>query len=152
MIYHSPLTTLTILRVSRSHYRLLWSAVTLITNINGNAVLPRVVAVSGTIRKLQNAAIVYHRNVTARVLAVALDGKGMFNADTAKCSDALICRCVGSWRRDQEAGWRLGEGAGADKRAGGLRWLICLYDIHGLTKCHEFSICCTYCVFCLGRT
>lgn len=76
VIYYSPLTTLTIMRIARSHYRLLWSAITLITSLNGQAVLPRVVAVSGTIKKLQNAAIVYHRNITARVLAVALDGKG----------------------------------------------------------------------------
>ena len=73
MIYHSPLTSLTIIRIARPHYRLVWSAITLLNSINGQAVLPRVVAVSGTIKKLQNAAIAYHRGVTARALAVALE-------------------------------------------------------------------------------
>lgn len=76
VIYHSPLTTLTILRIARPHYRLLWSAITLLTTLNGQQVIPRVIVVSGTIKKLQNAAIAYHRNVTAGVLAVALDSKG----------------------------------------------------------------------------
>ena len=120
MIYHSPLTTLTILRISRSHYRLLWSAVTLITNINGNAVLPRVVAVSGTIRKLQNAAIVYHRNVTARVLAVSLDGKGSFDYLLISMTLGADGRTNGTWRRDEAARQCLGEGEDADWRSGGL--------------------------------
>ncbi|CAK9781426.1 hypothetical protein CC85DRAFT_282753 [Cutaneotrichosporon oleaginosum] len=70
--YHSPLTTLTILRVARPHYRLLWAAITLLTSIGGVAVLPRVVAVSGTIKKLQAAAIVHHRRVTAAAVAALL--------------------------------------------------------------------------------
>ena len=78
VIYHSPLTTLTILRIARQHYRLLWSAITFLTSVQGQAVLPRVVAVSGTIKKLQNTAIVYHRQVTGRMMAVALEREGKF--------------------------------------------------------------------------
>ncbi|GMK55557.1 hypothetical protein CspeluHIS016_0206130 [Cutaneotrichosporon spelunceum] len=70
--YHSSLTTLTILRVARPHYRLLWAAITLLTSVGGVAVLPRVVAVSGTIKKLQAAAIVHHRRVTAAAVATLL--------------------------------------------------------------------------------
>ncbi|RSH77774.1 uncharacterized protein EHS24_002833 [Apiotrichum porosum] len=69
VIYHSSLTTLTILRIARPHYRVIWAALTLCTNINGVPVLPRVIAVSGTIKKLQSAAIVYHRKVTATAIA-----------------------------------------------------------------------------------
>ena len=79
VIYHSPLTTLTIIRVARPHYRLVWSSITLLTRFSNQPVLPRVVAVSGTIKKLQNAAIVYHRAVTARALAVALDQAGVWD-------------------------------------------------------------------------
>ncbi len=72
MSYHSPLTTLTIIRVARPHYRLLWAAITLLTSVGGVGVLPRVVAVSGTIKKLQAAAIVHHRRVTAAAVATLL--------------------------------------------------------------------------------
>lgn len=74
VIYHSPLTTLTILRISRAHYRTLWASLTLLREINHHATIPRVVAVSGTIKKLQNRAIAYHRLVTAQHLAAVLEG------------------------------------------------------------------------------
>lgn len=74
VLYHSPLTTLTLLRIARPHYRTLWAAVTLLREIKGVAICPRVVAVSGTIKKLQNRAITYHRAVTAQILSVALEG------------------------------------------------------------------------------
>lgn len=73
VVYHSPLTTLTILRVARPHYRLLWAAITLLTSVGAKAVLPRVVAVSGTIKKLQAQAIVHHRRVTAAAVAALLN-------------------------------------------------------------------------------
>lgn len=72
VVYHSPLTTLTIIRVARQHYRLLWGAITMLRSVDGVAVLPRVVAVSGTIKKLQSAAIVHHRRVTAAAVATLL--------------------------------------------------------------------------------
>lgn len=71
-MYHSPITTLTIIRIARPHYRLIWAALTLITEIGGRRVLPRVVAVSGTIKKLQSAAIVHHRRVTTGAVAMLL--------------------------------------------------------------------------------
>jgi ribonuclease P/MRP protein subunit POP5 len=74
VIYHSPQTTLTIFRVSRAHYRTLWAATTLLRTLNGHPIVPRVVAVSGTIKKLQNRAIAYHRLVTAQMLSAVLAG------------------------------------------------------------------------------
>lgn len=47
--YFSPTTSLAILRISRDHYRLAWSAINLITEIEGIRVVPRVIAVSGTL-------------------------------------------------------------------------------------------------------
>ena len=77
MIYHSTLTTLTILRVARQHYRLVWAGMTLLTSIGGQGVLPRVLAVSGTIKKLQNRAVGYHRLVTGQMLMAAADRAGL---------------------------------------------------------------------------
>ncbi|KAI9635080.1 Rpp14/Pop5 family-domain-containing protein [Dioszegia hungarica] len=74
VIYHSPHTTLTILRVARPHYRTLWASLTLLREMNGQPIIPRVVAISGTIKKLQNRAIAYHRLVTAQMLSAALAG------------------------------------------------------------------------------
>ncbi|BEI85117.1 hypothetical protein CcaverHIS002_0505180 [Cutaneotrichosporon cavernicola] len=79
--YHSSLTTLTLLRVARPHYRLLWAAITLLTTVGGVAVLPRVLAVSGTIKKLQAAAIVHHRRVTAAAVAALLKEGSKGEAD-----------------------------------------------------------------------
>lgn len=42
--------------------------------MNGQPIIPRVVAISGTIKKLQNRAIAYHRLVTAQMLSAALAG------------------------------------------------------------------------------
>ncbi|OCF33246.1 ribonuclease P/MRP protein subunit POP5 [Kwoniella heveanensis BCC8398] len=87
VLYHSPLTTLTFLRIARNHYRLLWSALTFLTtlpssspksqsyqlsfnNTNANiAVIPRVIAVSGTIRRLQNRGISYHRSIVGSIIS-----------------------------------------------------------------------------------
>lgn len=71
VLYHSPLTTLTLIRIARPHVRTLWAALTLLRSVDGTPVLPRVVAVSGTIKKLQNRAIAYHRLVTATMLEAA---------------------------------------------------------------------------------
>ncbi|RSH92599.1 hypothetical protein EHS25_008044 [Saitozyma podzolica] len=71
VLYHSPLTTLTLIRIARPHVRTLWAALTLLRSVEGTPVLPRVIAVSGTIKKLQNRAIAYHRLVTATMLEAA---------------------------------------------------------------------------------
>ncbi|KAK8865788.1 hypothetical protein IAR55_000935 [Kwoniella newhampshirensis] len=71
VLYHSPLTTITFCRIARPHYRLLWSALTFITALNGHPVIPRVIGVSGTIRKMQNRGIAYHREVVGRLLSAS---------------------------------------------------------------------------------
>ena len=65
MIYHSPLTTLTIIRVSRPHLPLLHSSIVLLRSINGRAVIPRVIGVSGTIKRCCHRGMVHHRVVSA---------------------------------------------------------------------------------------
>lgn len=73
MIYHSPLTTLTFLRVARPHYRLLWSALTFITSLENIPAIPRVIAISGTIKKLQNRGIAYHRAMVGALISAGVD-------------------------------------------------------------------------------
>ncbi|WRT64022.1 uncharacterized protein IL334_000949 [Kwoniella shivajii] len=80
VIYHSPLTTLTFIRIARPYYRLIWSALTFLTVLGSKSVIPRVVGVSGTIRKLQNRGISYHRLVIGQLIAhIAQDGVGLSN-------------------------------------------------------------------------
>ena len=58
--YFSPATSTFILRVSRSHYRLAWAAMSLMTKVpvpDGKNCVFRVVRVSGTIRKAEEEAI-----------------------------------------------------------------------------------------------
>jgi ribonuclease P/MRP protein subunit POP5 len=69
VIYHSPLTSMTLIRIARPHIRILHAAITLLTTIDGRAVLPRVVGVSGTVKKAQGRIMVYHRAVIAQMLA-----------------------------------------------------------------------------------
>ncbi|KAJ9114387.1 hypothetical protein QFC20_001530 [Naganishia adeliensis] len=70
--YYSPTTSLCIIRVAREHVRTAWTGLTFINNIGGQPVIPRVVAVSGTIKKLHFAAIRYSREITALYLAHTL--------------------------------------------------------------------------------
>ncbi|GAA5938061.1 RNA-binding protein POP5 [Sporobolomyces koalae] len=55
--YLSPSTMTMIIRVSREHYQTLWASLTLLRKIGGKPVIVRVTHVSGTIRKVQHAAI-----------------------------------------------------------------------------------------------
>ncbi|OWZ69191.1 hypothetical protein AYX14_01042 [Cryptococcus neoformans] len=73
VIYHSPLTTLTFLRIARPHYRLLWSALTFMTSLGNTSVIPRVIAISGTIKKLQNRGIAYHRAMVGALISAGVD-------------------------------------------------------------------------------
>jgi ribonuclease P/MRP protein subunit POP5 len=75
VIYHSPLTSMTLIRIARPHIRILHAAITLLTTIDGRAVLPRVVGVSGTVKKAQGRIMVYHRAVIAQMLARFDEGK-----------------------------------------------------------------------------
>ncbi|ODO11852.1 hypothetical protein I350_00636 [Cryptococcus amylolentus CBS 6273] len=79
VIYHSPLTTLTFIRIARHHYRLLWSAITLLTTLGPNNVpiIPRVLAVSGTIKKLQNTGTAYHRAVVGQLVSAGVSGAAL---------------------------------------------------------------------------
>jgi RNase P/RNase MRP subunit POP5 len=70
--YYSPTTSLCIIRVAREHIRTAWTGLTFVNNIAGQPCIPRVVAVSGTIKKLHFAAIRYSREVTALYLAHTL--------------------------------------------------------------------------------
>lgn len=91
MIYHSPFTTLTMIRIARQHYRLVWAAITFTTSINSTRVVPRVVAVSGTIKKLQNRAISHHRLVTAQVLGgIGEHGKERMYQEGVKVEEEVL--------------------------------------------------------------
>ncbi|KZO98935.1 hypothetical protein CALVIDRAFT_535035 [Calocera viscosa TUFC12733] len=65
--YYSPVTNLCIIRVARDHYRTAWAGVTLLTSLNGETCIPRVVHCSGTIKQAQIAAIKYDRELIARM-------------------------------------------------------------------------------------
>jgi hypothetical protein len=95
--YHSPLTSLTIMRVARPHYRLIWGAVTLLTSLTGRPVLPRVVAVSGTIKKLQSAAVVHHRRDTAvAIAALVAQGECEWGSESEATSKVASFACEGA--------------------------------------------------------
>ncbi len=51
--YISPLTSTVIIRVSSDHFRMLWFALSMITELEGRGVIIRVKKVSGTIRKCE---------------------------------------------------------------------------------------------------
>lgn len=59
--YLSPHTQILILRVAREHLRTIWAALTLLRRVGGHEVLCRVLHVSGTIRKIQHAAMAHDR-------------------------------------------------------------------------------------------
>jgi hypothetical protein len=60
---------MTLIRIARPHIRTLHAAITLLSTVDGRAVLPRVVGVSGTVKKAQGRIMVYHRAVIAQMLA-----------------------------------------------------------------------------------
>ncbi|EIW72639.1 hypothetical protein M231_06539 [Tremella mesenterica] len=72
VIYHSPLTSLTILRIARPHVQTLHTGITLLSltppSNRDVRLVPRVIGLSGTIRKCQNRAIANHRWVVACLL------------------------------------------------------------------------------------
>lgn len=55
--YFSPQTSKGIVRVSRDHYRLVWTVLTLMKELRGRPVVIRVVRVGGTIKKVEKEAI-----------------------------------------------------------------------------------------------
>ncbi|KAK0745093.1 Rpp14/Pop5 family-domain-containing protein [Apiosordaria backusii] len=79
--YFSPATSTFILRVSRSHYRLVWAALSFMQTLpakNGRPCIFRVVRVSGTMRKVEQEAI---RRARLLVLAAKDELKGMSSSD-----------------------------------------------------------------------
>ncbi|KAH7928308.1 hypothetical protein BV22DRAFT_1103075 [Leucogyrophana mollusca] len=69
--YFSPTTNVAIIRVARDHHSIAWGAVTLLTSIAGQRLIPNVVHLSGTIKHAQLAAIQHNRQVVARFRALA---------------------------------------------------------------------------------
>ncbi|CAG8781205.1 25242_t:CDS:2 [Racocetra persica] len=57
--YYSPHTNIGLLRVSRDHYRIVWCALTFITQINSRTCTIRVLHVGGTIKQCQTSVIEY---------------------------------------------------------------------------------------------
>ncbi|CAG7849370.1 SubName: Full=Related to FMP40-Found in Mitochondrial Proteome {ECO:0000313/EMBL:CCA78086.1} [Serendipita indica DSM 11827] len=80
--YYSPTTSLCIIRVGREHVRIAKAAVTLLTELEGTAIIPIVLHTSGTIKKLQLAAIEHNRLVVARFRARGYKANKGFTGDT----------------------------------------------------------------------
>ncbi|KAI2466242.1 Rpp14 family protein [Annulohypoxylon bovei var. microspora] len=77
--YFSPATSTFILRISRSSYRLVWTALTFMNSIpikNGKPCIFRVVHVSGTMRKVEEEAI---RRARDLIFAAQTDHKEKTN-------------------------------------------------------------------------
>lgn len=69
VVYHSTLTTITLVRIARPHIRTLHAAITLLSSIDGKPVVPRVIGVSGTVKKAQGRIGIHHRQMIAQVVA-----------------------------------------------------------------------------------
>ncbi|KAG9051520.1 hypothetical protein FS837_004030 [Tulasnella sp. UAMH 9824] len=67
--YYSPTTKICIIRVARDHHRIAWAAITLITELRNQSCIPHVIHVSGTLKKVQLAAIQYNRVLVAKLKA-----------------------------------------------------------------------------------
>lgn len=65
--YFSPRTSTGIIRVARDHVRLVWAALSYINEIEGKKVVIRVVRISGTIKKCEQAAIARDKKVIAMI-------------------------------------------------------------------------------------
>ena len=61
--YYSPYTNVAILRVSRDHFRHVWTALTFMTNIKSRPCIIRVLHVGGTIKLVQNQALVQNKQM-----------------------------------------------------------------------------------------
>lgn len=81
--YLSLATSTFILRVSRTHYRLVWAALTFMDRVPGKIGRPctfRVVRVSGTIRKIEEEAV---RRAKQMMLAAKEEAAGKSSSSTA---------------------------------------------------------------------
>ncbi|KAI8901406.1 hypothetical protein BC833DRAFT_578042 [Globomyces pollinis-pini] len=59
--YYSPYTGLAIIKTGREHSRLVWNAITFITMLKSTPCVITVVHVSGTIKKLQQYAVIFNQ-------------------------------------------------------------------------------------------
>lgn len=73
--YFSPQTSTGIVRVSREHYRIVWTALTLMRELKGRPIVIRVVRVSGTIKKVEKEAIRRAKLDIRRVGSATTKGK-----------------------------------------------------------------------------
>lgn len=71
--YFSPRTSTGILRVARDHFRIVWAALAYLTEIEGKRVVVRVIRVSGTIKKCEQAAIARDKQVIEFITKSASD-------------------------------------------------------------------------------
>ena len=71
MKYFNAPTNIAIIRVAREHFRLLWSAVTLVVEIGGHYGAMRVIHVGGSMRSCQKSAALYGLGELQVDLAVA---------------------------------------------------------------------------------
>lgn len=72
--YFSPRTSTGIIRVARDHVSTVWAALSYITKINNKNVIIRVVRVSGTIKKCEQAAIRRDKKVIEMIGRSYIDG------------------------------------------------------------------------------
>lgn len=61
--YFNDVTNICILRTPREQFRMVWAALTFITNIENEPLLPRVIHVGGTLRSCQAHAIKFDRKI-----------------------------------------------------------------------------------------
>ncbi|KAF8339790.1 uncharacterized protein EI90DRAFT_3037758 [Cantharellus anzutake] len=65
--YYSPVTNICIIRAPRERYRLAWGALTLLSALEDVRYIPRVIKVSGTVKKLQLAAIRHNHEEISKI-------------------------------------------------------------------------------------
>lgn len=69
--YFSPQTSKGIVRVSRDHYRLVWTVLSLMKELKGKPIVIRVVRVGGTIKKVEKEAVRRAKRDIARFTGAA---------------------------------------------------------------------------------
>ncbi|KIO34696.1 hypothetical protein M407DRAFT_240514, partial [Tulasnella calospora MUT 4182] len=94
--YYSPTTKICIIRVARDHHRIAWAAITLITELRNQACIPHVIHVSGTLKKVQLAAIQYNRVLVAKLKARSNEERQKQLTDYLEKSDKDINTIDGS--------------------------------------------------------
>ncbi|KEY70933.1 hypothetical protein S7711_10386 [Stachybotrys chartarum IBT 7711] len=102
--YLSPATSTFILKCARSHYRLLWSALTFMDHVpvkDGRPCIFRVVRVSGTIRKAEEEAIRQARRLILAAKDDASAAKSLF-ADTTPQQDIAMAGLVRNSSSDDD--------------------------------------------------